>query len=232
VGDTERWLAWKERRSVGGRQRLLVPWSDPTQHEEPFDLLFETEAEAHAARDDAGAEAEPWVLVQVTFQVVKPSTDADNSLDWLRQTARTTRAELEKIRDAATGELDDEGFEQVMRMHGIELLEAAEAAADRTCRGQTDTDRPLPAGDGVPVAATPIALQAGQVVEVPGHGHRRLSRHGDLEPADPHAAAAAVTPIGSVFDLLHVGYMLVQADEADPDSDPQHPSLTLLVEHY
>jgi hypothetical protein len=156
VGDTERWLAWKERRIIDGRERLLVPWSDPTQHEEPFDLLFETEAEAHAAREEAGAEAEPWVLVRVTFQVVEPGTDADNSLGWLRQTARTIRAELEQIRDAANGELDDEGFEQVMRMRGIELLEAAEAVTGRGGGGQADSDRSLPpGGDGVPVAATP-----------------------------------------------------------------------------
>jgi hypothetical protein len=88
-----------------------------------------------------------------------------------------------------------------------------------------------PAGAGVLTATVPLSLQVGEVVEIPGYGRRQLSRHGDyLEPADP-PAAAAVTPIGSVVDLLHVGYMLVEEDEADPDGE-RYPSLTLLVECY
>jgi hypothetical protein len=55
---------------------------------------------------------------------------------------------------------------------------------------------------------------------------------GRLERTDPPAVAAvAVTPIGSVFDLLHVGYMLVEESDVDPASDQQDPSLTMLVEH-
>jgi hypothetical protein len=66
----EAWFSWKERRLVEGRMRLLTPWSDPTEHEEPFDLLFETAEEARTAREEHGAEDEPWVLVRVTLEDV------------------------------------------------------------------------------------------------------------------------------------------------------------------
>lgn len=65
---TEVWFTWKERREVDGRWRLLTPWSDPMQHEEPFDLLFETAEEAKAAREEQEAENEPWVLVRLTLE--------------------------------------------------------------------------------------------------------------------------------------------------------------------
>jgi hypothetical protein len=99
--------------------------------------------------------------------------------------------------------------------------------------GPAGAGSPLPpADDRVPVAATPLSLQVGDVVEIPGYGRRRLGQHGDLEPADPHAAAVAVTPIGSVFDLLHVGYLLVEEDEVDYLSDEHYPCLTLLTARY
>jgi hypothetical protein len=73
-------------------------------------------------------------------------------------------------------------------------------------------------------------VQVGDVVEIPGYGHRRVGRHGEFEPADTSAAVVAVTPLGSVFDLLGVGYMVVEEDQADPDSHERYPCLTLLVE--
>jgi hypothetical protein len=38
----EVWYAWRERREVHGRMRLLTPWSNPEQYEHPLDLLFVT----------------------------------------------------------------------------------------------------------------------------------------------------------------------------------------------
>jgi hypothetical protein len=66
----EAWFTWKQRRLVEGRMRLLTPWSDATEHEWPFDLLFETAEEARTAREEHGAENEPWVLVRVTLEEV------------------------------------------------------------------------------------------------------------------------------------------------------------------
>ena len=50
----EVWYAWKERREVDGRMRLLTPWSNPEQHEHPFDLLFDTPEAARVARGVRG----------------------------------------------------------------------------------------------------------------------------------------------------------------------------------
>jgi hypothetical protein len=58
----EVWYAWKERREVDGRMRLLTPWSNPEQHEHPFDLLFATPEAARVAREEYEADDEPWVL--------------------------------------------------------------------------------------------------------------------------------------------------------------------------
>jgi hypothetical protein len=49
--------------------RLLTPWSNPEQHEHPFDLLFATPEAARVAREEYEADDEPWVLVRVTDQV-------------------------------------------------------------------------------------------------------------------------------------------------------------------
>ena len=65
----EVWYAWKERREVDGRMRLLTRWSNPEQHEHPFDLLFATPEAARVARKEYEADDEPWVLVRVTYQV-------------------------------------------------------------------------------------------------------------------------------------------------------------------
>jgi hypothetical protein len=66
----EAWFTWKERRLLEGRMRLLTPWSDPAEHEAPFDLLFKTAEEARTAREEHDAENEPWVLVRVTLEEV------------------------------------------------------------------------------------------------------------------------------------------------------------------
>jgi hypothetical protein len=47
------------------------------------------------------------------------------NLDPLRSAAQTLRQELELHR-RDDGEVDDEGFDLVMRHHGLDLLEAAE----------------------------------------------------------------------------------------------------------
>jgi hypothetical protein len=82
---TETWFCWKEFVPVegdDGRPRLLTPWSDPMEHEFPFDFLAYTEAEAEELLDnfDARDEADEtgWVLVKMTLEPIRRVTRPSN----------------------------------------------------------------------------------------------------------------------------------------------------------
>ena len=72
--------------------RLLTPWSNPEQHEHPFDLLFATPEAARVAREEYEADDEPWVLVRVTYQVSAAAGTLEGA--WLheRPASRSARS--------------------------------------------------------------------------------------------------------------------------------------------
>jgi hypothetical protein len=91
----EVWFTWKEPRQVDGRVRLLTPWSDPAEHETPFDLLFETAEEAKAAREEHGAQDEPWVLVRLTLE------ELDEGDQPITPTAATPALDVDQVLEIA-----------------------------------------------------------------------------------------------------------------------------------
>lgn len=72
----------EQTHDIEGTPRLLVPWSNPREHEEPFGYLFGTEAAAVAFlqdfieqgmfEDDPG-QLDNWVLCHRTVAVVAPA---------------------------------------------------------------------------------------------------------------------------------------------------------------
>jgi len=69
----EKFLTWRVPTECEGPRgekevRLLVPRSNPYEHEHPFDLLFDEEGQAHQALVDyevlEEAKAEGWVLCE------------------------------------------------------------------------------------------------------------------------------------------------------------------------
>lgn len=68
------YYAWRVPTTDDDGPRLLVPMGNPAIHEAPFDLLFNTEAEARAALDEwdvaDDAAEENWVLVHYVGTVV------------------------------------------------------------------------------------------------------------------------------------------------------------------
>lgn len=76
---TETWMTWKVYATIEGYEdegpRLLVPWSDPMEHEFPFDFLVKTEKAAQALLDEyearEEAESDKWVLVKVTLEPIR-----------------------------------------------------------------------------------------------------------------------------------------------------------------
>lgn len=82
----EEFYVWREKVTQGGETRLLIPHSDPFQHEQPMDLLFDTPSQAYQALRDYGivdmyydGDEEPagdwrpddWYLCRVTTEVVE-----------------------------------------------------------------------------------------------------------------------------------------------------------------
>ena len=75
--------AWRVPVVEDGVERLLVPHSDPHEHEFPFDLIFGSSSEAHETLAEYGydeeAEEEGWVLVY--FNGIRFDPPFDDSTD-------------------------------------------------------------------------------------------------------------------------------------------------------
>jgi hypothetical protein len=55
-------FVWKEAvKELNGKVRLLTPWGDPDEYEQPFDFLFDSPEAACEAKAQA-APGEQWVL--------------------------------------------------------------------------------------------------------------------------------------------------------------------------
>lgn len=65
------YYAWRERSTIDGTDRLLIPWSNPALYEYDFGFVFATAQEAidFKAEDEAAAD-EDWVLVHYTGEIV------------------------------------------------------------------------------------------------------------------------------------------------------------------
>jgi hypothetical protein len=70
--------AWRERVTIDGEPRLLIPCADPERYEEPADGIFSTVDEAVVYLELFGFESEydpeTWVLVHYVGTVV-PTPD-------------------------------------------------------------------------------------------------------------------------------------------------------------
>ena len=69
------YYVWREFRTPEreSKPRLLIPWCNPREHEQSFDLMFDTPAEAIETKegDDWGeSNTEDWILCKLTVEPV------------------------------------------------------------------------------------------------------------------------------------------------------------------
>ena len=74
---SETWYCWMELRQIEPNPpRLMVPWSDPREHEFPMDWLFRTPEEARAAKKEH-APYEDWILIRKIFEPIERDSPKD-----------------------------------------------------------------------------------------------------------------------------------------------------------
>jgi hypothetical protein len=88
----EVWYCWKQFAPVEGCEdeghRLLTPWGDPSEHEFPFDFIYDSPDKARAGAasmlnvpedwdfDEFMAEEYPsWVLCRMTLEPIAASAE-------------------------------------------------------------------------------------------------------------------------------------------------------------
>jgi hypothetical protein len=70
--ESELSFAWFELKTVDGKPRLLIPWSDPHEYEYAADSHFETEEKAIQYKEDFAPD-ENWVLCRVILEPIMSS---------------------------------------------------------------------------------------------------------------------------------------------------------------
>ena len=73
----ETWYTWRVPKTVEGEteKRLLVPWSNPREHEFAFDFIYNTPEDAKEGLKTMGAEddanEEGWILCMMTLTPIE-----------------------------------------------------------------------------------------------------------------------------------------------------------------
>ena len=73
------YYTWREPVTIDGRQRLLIPLSDPMRYEHPADGIFTTVDEALGYLTDwwDHEDTDQWVLIHYTGRVVPVQHDQE-----------------------------------------------------------------------------------------------------------------------------------------------------------